>query len=178
MILLALGVLTWLLVGPSLTWLMRRRGYDPIPWLLLGLMWGPLAVILALAELAWPASDCPRVLAPGHVQQGSLDVLVNLDSSPRSVNAADKAMAHLRPRLRTLGLTRVLPRGCGRLAERRNAAELGRDAAALGVPDAHLVLLFGPAEQALRQYAATANYTVVVTTGQPGLAQALHKAGR
>ncbi|MFN2555540.1 MAG: hypothetical protein ABR592_01485 [Nitriliruptorales bacterium] len=169
MILLPLGVLTWLLVGPSLAWLMRRRGYDPFPWLLLGLMGGPLAVILAFGKLAWPTSDCPRVLAPGHVQQGNLDVLVNLDPSPRSVDAAAKALTHLRPWLRTLGLTRVLPRGGGRLAERRNAAELGRDAAALGVPGAHLVLLFGRPEQALRQYAATVNCTLVVATGRPGL---------
>ncbi len=91
MILVALGVLTWLLVGASLTWLMSRHGHDRVPWLLLGLMGAPLAVILALAELGWPTSACPRVLRPGQVQQGSLDVLVNLEPSPRSVEAAAKA---------------------------------------------------------------------------------------
>lgn len=178
MILVALGVVTWLAVGPSLAWLMRRHGYDPIPWLLLGLLCAPLAVILAFVELTWPTSYSPRVLAPGQMRQGSLDVLVNLDAWPRSLEAAAKALAHLRPRLRTLGLTRVLPRGGGRLAERQAAVELRRDAAALGVHGAHVVLLLGRPEQALGQYAATANYSPVITTGQPGLTHVLNQSGQ
>jgi hypothetical protein len=176
--LVALAVVAWLLVAPSLAWLMRRHGYDPIPWLLLGLLWSPLALILALVELVWPTPCAPRVLAPGRVQQGSLDVLVNLDSSPRSVEAAAKAIPQLRPRLRTLSLIRVLPRGVGPRIQQRNAGELRRDATALGGPDAQLVLLFGRPEQALGQYAATANHPLVITTGQPGLAQALRQGGQ
>ncbi len=127
MILVALVVLTSLLVAPSLAWLMHRNGYDAFPWFLLGLTSAPLAVILAFAELLWPTSYCPRVLAPGQVQHGSLDVLVNVDSSPRSLEAAAKILTHLRPRLRTLGLTRVLTAWPGSRPARKRSGSRRND---------------------------------------------------
>ncbi len=177
MVLVGFGVVTWLLVGPSLAWVMSRRGYDRTAWLLIGLLLPAIAVILALVELLWPASTSPRILTPGRVQPGSLDVLIHVDPSTGALESAN-VLAALRPRLRTLGLARVLPRGSGHLAERRTAGELCRDAEALGVPGAQLVVLFGCPQEALRHYATIANYSLVVTAERPRVAEALREGGQ
>lgn len=178
MVLVGLGVVTWLLARPTLARGMRRRGYDPTPWLLLGLLLPPAAVVLALVELLRPAPNYARVVRPGRVLPGGFDVLVNLDSSTRALEAAATVLAALRPRLRTLGLARVLPRGCGRLWERQVTAELCRDAEALGVPGAQLMVLFGRPQDALLHYGRHGQLRLVVTAEQPRLAQALRQSGQ
>ncbi len=145
-ILVAAGILTWLLVGPSLAWLMRPRGHDPVPWLLLGLIWAPLAVILAFAELVWPTSYSPRVLTPA---KSSREASTYWSTS---IPHHDRWRPQPRPWL-------TYARGCAPWA--------------LGVPGAQVVLLFGrpgtapPAVRRQRQLLTGGQHRTASTRSRP-----------
>ena len=88
-----LGVfVTWAAIGVASAVVMGRRGYAPFSWLILGSVFGPLVVPIALSrhqlvrELPLPVSVA--------TWEGPVDVLVGIDGSPESVAAA-KVVARL-----------------------------------------------------------------------------------
>ncbi len=65
---------------------MGRLGHSPYAWGLLGLLLGPIALLLALVEVR---NERPwtRLVASGDPGGGPVDVLVGIDGSPESAAA-------------------------------------------------------------------------------------------
>lgn len=88
-----------------------------------------------------------------------------------------KALAGLRPRLRRVGLARVLSKGGPRADERR--ADQGLREAASDFDHAELALLFGRPDVAIAEYAASGGYGFVLTARPDSMLSArLTEAGR
>jgi hypothetical protein len=170
-------VVVWLCSAVALSGFMARRGYDRASWWIVSMLIGPAAVPLALFELVAPTGRQPVVLQTGEVWDGDLDVVVHIDATPQSRDAARASAELLGPWLHRLTLVKVLPRSGGRLAERLATEEL-RHLGATDAPVAGLVLVFGPPESALPEYATTEGCTVaVLASGDEATTRAMRATG-
>ncbi|MGH2668473.1 MAG: hypothetical protein ACRDH5_05015 [bacterium] len=175
-VIVVLSVIVWLSIPPVLSKAMARRGYDRGSYLVIGALFGPLAVVLAAMEVLFDVPESPRILEWGRTGRGDLSVLVVLDEEPATSPSTD-ALAEIAPHLRRLGLTRVLPIGGPRLDEREAERALRQAAIGLGQPE--LALLFGRPDVAIADHAAAARYDVVVTPRpDPLLSARLKASGR
>ncbi|MGH8999168.1 MAG: hypothetical protein ACRDY7_07230 [Acidimicrobiia bacterium] len=171
---IVLSVVVWLSIPPLLSRAMARRGYDSGSWLVVGTLFGPVAVVFAAMELLFEVPEPPRILEEGRTGPGDLSVLVVVDGEP-TTSPPTTALTGLGPRLRRLGLAKVLPRGGPREDERRAGEALRRAATGLAHPE--LALLFGRPEVAVAEHAATGGYDVVVTSLPDRLLSARLKEG-
>ena len=159
-VLIVLGVVVWLSIPPLLSRAMRRRGYDGGSWMVVGLLFGPVAVALAALEVVYGVKEGARILEAGLTGKGEVSILVVLETdSPTPPPTA--GLAEVRPHLRRLGLALVLPKGGPRLYERQAQQTLRR--AAIGLDRPEIALLFGRADVAIAAHAAAGAYDVVVT---------------
>ena len=157
---IVLGVMVWLSIPPLLSRAMRRRGHDGGSWLVVGLLFGPVAVALAAFEVRFDVPQGPRILEAGRTGTGDLSILVVLEAeSPAPWPMA--ALAELSPNLRRLGLAQILPKGGPQLEERLAEQALRRAATGLAHPE--IALLFGRPDLAIAAHAAARAYDVVVT---------------
>lgn len=159
--LIAAVVLAWLSLAWAPSWLMGRRGHERAAWWTLAMLMGPAAVPLAVLELLVPVDRRAVLVERGQVLDGDLSVLVQVDATPESRDAASAANDLLAPWLRRLCLVRVLPKGGPGLREDLAAHEL-RQQAADWAPEASLALVFGSPDTALCEYATSEGYGMVV----------------
>jgi nucleotide-binding universal stress UspA family protein len=103
---LALLMATFVCIGFVLAIVMGRLGHSPYAWGLLGLLLGPIALLLALVEVR---NERPwtRLVASGDPGGGPVDVLVGIDGSPESAAAATTALDLLGGRVGRLTLVAV-----------------------------------------------------------------------
>ena len=157
----ALGA--WLVIGFALGVVMQRRGYSGFGWGVVGMVLGPIGVLVALFVHVAPKSD--ETIAFGIAGGGPVDVLVGIDGSDVSLAAAVAAAEVLGPRLGRYTLAAVEPLDATPEEEASGhaALEAARSAAAdgslrlVGVrPGA--VLLHGRPADALRRYAQDEGY--------------------
>jgi nucleotide-binding universal stress UspA family protein len=169
-----LVVTAWVAAGACLAVVMRRRGHELFPWLLPGVVFGPLLVPYAWDQLRRDRDAHPHVFSAGAKGTGAVDVLVGLDGSPESRAAMRAAVALLGPRIGRFALATVLDfetampdvellEDAGWVdARRRFAAELAGTAATIeGVAPA-TVLLGGPPARSLAEYAEEHGYELLV----------------
>jgi len=83
-------VAVWLLVGCAVGFAMVRRGHSPYLWLVL-VVFGPLSVLFAIGARDDAARSGPTVTASGEVADGPLHLLVGVDGSQASRDAATVA---------------------------------------------------------------------------------------
>lgn len=159
--LIAAVVLAWLGLAWALSWLMGRRGHERAAWWTLAILMGPAAVPLAVLELLAPVDRRAVLVETERVLDGDLSVLVHIDATPESRDAASAANDLFAPWLRRLCLVRVLPTGGPGLMEDLAAQEL-RQQAADWAPGASLALAFGRPDTALCEHATSEGYGVVV----------------
>jgi hypothetical protein len=176
-VMIVLGVLVWLSIPPLLSRAMRRRGYDGGSWMVVGLLFGPVAVALAIVEVLYlgvPAGS--RILDAGLTGTGEVSILVVFEAgSPTPAPTA--GLAEVRPYLRRLGLAQILPKGGPRLDERQAQQMLGR--AAIGLDHPEVALLFGRPDLAIAAHAVAGAYDVVVTArADPLVSERLAAIGR
>jgi nucleotide-binding universal stress UspA family protein len=75
---------TFVCIGFVLAIVMGRLGRSPFAWGLLGLVLGPIAMLLALVEVRNERPWWTRLVASGDPGSGPVDVLVGIDGSPES----------------------------------------------------------------------------------------------
>ena len=131
---LSLLLATFACIGVVLAIVMGRLGYSWFGWGLLGLVLGPIGLLLALAEGRKERPWWTRLVASGDRGGGPVDVLVGSDGSPESAAAATAALELLGGRVGRLTMVAVTDRDdsyAGREERLRLEAELERQAAAV-----------------------------------------------
>jgi hypothetical protein len=173
---IVLSVAVWLSIPPVLSRVMARHGCDRTSYLVVGALFGPLAIVFAVLEVLFDVPERARILDEGRTGQGDLSVLVVV-SGESATSPPTKALAGLRPRLRRVGLALVLPKGGPRADERRADQALREPASAFDHPE--LALLFGRPDVAIPEHADSGGYDLVFTSGaDPALSARLTEAGR
>jgi len=175
---LSLLMVTFACIGFVLAIVMGRLGHSPYAWGLLGLVLGPIALLLALVEVRRERPWWTRLVASGNPGRGPADVLVGIDGSPESAAAATAALELLGDRVGRLTLvavTEVDDSVAGREERERLRQELERQAEAVRawlrerdvpvqakqlVPE--LQLMSGPAARILDAIAAEDGYGLLV----------------
>jgi len=131
---LALLMATFVCIGFVLAIVMGRLGHSPYTWGLLGLLLGPIGLLLALVEVRRERPWWTRLVASGDPGSGPVDVLVGVDGSPESTAATTAALELLGGRVGRLTLVAVTDLDdsyAGREERARLQAELERQAAAV-----------------------------------------------
>ena len=143
---LSLMMATFACIGFVLAIVMGRLGNSPFAWGLLGLLLGPIALLLALVEVRNERRWWTRLVASGDPGGGPVDVLVGIDGSPESAAATTAALELLGGRVGRLTLVAVTDLDdsyAGREEQMRLQGELERQAEAVR---AWLRKLDGPAQ--------------------------------
>jgi nucleotide-binding universal stress UspA family protein len=154
----------WVALGLVVGWVMGRRGFEPYTWTLLGVVLGPIAVVIAVAWLVRPPSWEPQLLRAGDVDRraGTIDVLVAWDGSPEARAALRAVESLVADRVGRLTFTRVVaidaPPDVVHAAEAEleaacEASDVGRSPST--------VLLRGQPAVALKEYAHRLGYDVL-----------------
>jgi nucleotide-binding universal stress UspA family protein len=133
---LSLLMVTFACIGLVLAIVMGRLGHSPFAWGLLGLVLGPIALLLALVEVRNERPWWTRLVASGDPGSGPVDVLVGIDGSPESAAATTAALELLGDRVGRLTLvavTDVDDSVAGREERVRLQGELKRQAEAVRV---------------------------------------------
>jgi nucleotide-binding universal stress UspA family protein len=131
---LSLLMATFACIGFVLAIVMGRLGRSPFAWGLLGLLLGPIALLLALVEVRNERPLWTRLVASGDPGGGPVDVLVGIDGSPESATATTAALELLDGRVGRLTLVAVTDLDdsyAGREERARLQGELERQAEAV-----------------------------------------------
>ena len=131
---LSLLLATFVCIGLVLAIVMGRLGYSSFTWGVLGLVLGPIALLLALSSVRSGRPSWSRLVAGGDPGSGPVDVLIGIDGSPESAAAASAALDLLGDRVGRLTLVAVTAIDDslgGREEQARLQAELERQAQAL-----------------------------------------------
>ena len=104
---LSLLMATFACIGLVLAIGMGRLGRSSFAWGLLGLLLGPIALLLALVEVRDERPWWTRLVATGDPGGGPVDVLVGIDGSPESTAATTAALELLGGRVGRLTLVAV-----------------------------------------------------------------------
>ena len=175
-VMIVLGVVVWLSIPPLLSRAMRRRGYDGGSWMIVGLLFGPVGVAMAVLEVLYYVPERPRILQAGLTAKGELSILVVLEADSPTPPAT-AGLAEVSPYLRRLGLAQTLPMG-GPLLDQRQAEQTLRRAA-IGLAHPEIALLFGRPDVAIPAHAVAGGYDIVVTAqANPLLSERLAANGR
>jgi nucleotide-binding universal stress UspA family protein len=131
---LSLLMATFACIGLVLAIVMGRLGHSAFAWGLLGLLLGPIALLLALVEVRNERPWWTRLVASGDPGGGPVDVLVGIDGSPESAAATTAALELLGGRVGRLTLVAVADLDdsyAGREERARLQGELKRQAEAV-----------------------------------------------
>jgi nucleotide-binding universal stress UspA family protein len=121
--------------GGSAAAVLGRIGHSPFAWGVLGLVLGPIALLLALVAARNEPAPA-RLVASGVPGSGPVDVLVGIDGSPESGAATTAALDLLGARVGRLTLvavTEIDDSVAGRREQRRLRDELERQAEAVRI---------------------------------------------
>jgi hypothetical protein len=173
---IVLSVIVWLSIPLVLSRAMARRGFDGLSYLVVGLLFGPVAVVFAVMDVLFDVPEPARILQQGRTGPGDVSVLVVVGGESTS-SPSTAALASFGRNLRRLGLAQVLPKGCAREDERRAERGLRQAAADAGHPE--LALLFGRPDSAVSEHAVARGYVVVITPRPDQLlSEMLRRSGR
>ncbi|MEX0755365.1 MAG: universal stress protein [Actinomycetota bacterium] len=158
----------WVAIGSIVTFVMGRRGHDLFNWGVLGAVFGPLVIFLALdAARHEPEATAPRQVRVGTPGPGPVQVLVGIDGSAESTAAMSHAIDLLGDRIGQLTLAAVIDHDAARTARPWGAAAdaeraLETCAASVVAWDPETVVLAGAPGAALLQHATDKDYDLLV----------------
>lgn len=160
----------WVVVGMITAVMMRRRGHTLAGWLVLGVLFGPFTISLAIAARSREETAVPTTVFEGERVLGQIDVLVGFDGSPESEAALRHAVRMLGPGISRLAIATVVdfeaaqPDAVAASREVRDAAIAEAEGAAATVqwPRPEVVILGGRPADALGHFATTEGFDVVV----------------
>lgn len=159
---LLLLMVTFLCIGFVLAVVMGRLGHSAFAWGLLGVVLGPIALVVALLSVRSRHPSWSRLVAGGYPGSGPVDVLIGIDGSRDSAAAATAALDLLGDRVGRLALvavTAIDDSVAGREEQARLQAELERQAQALQIAQRGRAQS-GRAEQTVKP-------ALVMRSGQP-----------
>jgi len=168
---------TWATIGVVLAMVMGRRGHNGFGWLVLGMLLGPLGVVMAIdagrhdEQLLPTAASDPVPAARG---PGTVDVLVGYDGSPESAGAPQAVVDLLGDRLGRLTVVTVVPYGGLHDQERLARERLGGLAARTPGRVCEFEIVHGHPSDALRECAIEGGYDLLaVGTRGVGITKAI-----
>jgi nucleotide-binding universal stress UspA family protein len=158
---LFLVVAGWMAMGLVAALLMGRRGHDPFRWWVLGAVFGPLVLILAIEGVLAERESPAATIEQGREGEGPIRVLVGIDGSAESLASLRAVTAVLGPRIGRLTLATVVPFD-GTLPE-TDAGQVMIEAARV-VADFHptTVVLHGEPAHELGAFAEREGFDVLV----------------
>lgn len=161
--LLVVVAVTWLAIGLGLSVVLGRRGHDRFSWFVLGAIFGPFALVLAVDALRHDEPHEPLTVAASPVehQPEAVDLLVGYDGSKESRAAIDSAVGLFGVQLGRLTLATVIPFDGGYANERRARSALEHEADRLGWLAPELQILRGQPATALAAAAVDGGYDVL-----------------
>lgn len=162
--LLLAAAAAWVAIGVTAGLAMGRRGHDPYSWLLLGVVFGPLVIPLAVLSACEDRAG-PHEVRVGEAGAGPVDVLVGLDGSDASEAALRAAMKLLGGRIGRLALATVLEHGATpslRRDEERAVEMLSALASSIPRREAATAILRGDPAAALTKHATENGYGLLV----------------
>jgi len=158
----------WVGQAIGLSRLMDRRGFHPLPWVVVPLLIGPAGWLVALLRyLSGP--PLPEIVRRGNPGTGSLDVfdvfvLLERDEVPVQISAQ---LTRLMPYCHRLVLARVI-RTDGHTDIKRDAeAFLHQIARDMGSNDAELQILFGNTRRAVREIHGKSVFSLILRSDKP-----------
>jgi nucleotide-binding universal stress UspA family protein len=160
--LLLVVMVAWPLIGISLALVLGRRGHDAAGWLLLGALFGPFAVLLALDSVEHDeAITAELIAAPTRHNDGARDVLVGFDGTPGSWAALTYVQRAFGDRIDRLTVANAVPFDCGHMDEREARAVL-EEARRTAQPGLGLEIVHGRLSTALNELAHREAYDLLV----------------
>ena len=127
------SVIIWLAIPPVLSRAMKRRGYDGLFSMILGGLYGPVAVVFAVIDILFEVAEPPGVVQTGQTGEGDLSVLVVVGGDAMT-SPPMAALAGLGLRLPHLALAKVPPRGGPERRSGRPSAAFARRRAPCPIP--------------------------------------------
>ena len=172
----AIGV-CWLAIGLVLAIAMGRRGHNSFGWLVVGMIMGPLGIVLAIDARRHDEQLRPAPLAPHRPsvsRRGPVDVLVGYDGSSESAAAVKAVVKLLGRRLGRLTVATVVSYGDVPHLERIAREKLQSLAGPRSAGARQFEILHGHPSVALAQRAAEGGYNLIaVGTRGAGLSKAI-----
>jgi len=162
----------WGTTGALFAVALHTRGHKLLPWLVLGLAFGPLTPLLAMDATRAQGASAPITLREAEESGGALSVLVGLDESPSS----DAALVWVRENLMPLGVRVTLATAIDSESaanpvafddKARAEAHLAVAAESLG-ESVGIAILPGRAVDALPRYALEHSHDVIVVGQHEG----------
>jgi nucleotide-binding universal stress UspA family protein len=177
-------VAVFVLIGAATAVVMGRRGHDPWMWGVLGALFGPLVVPLAISGNRRDADTTEISLRTGVASANHVAVLAGVDGSPESIAATRAAVDLMADRLGSLTLATVVDldaidainanRSEPSVFERDAQALLDRAAAQIGAANPATVILGGRPDEALATYARRHDIDVIAIGARgSGLSEAV-----
>jgi nucleotide-binding universal stress UspA family protein len=97
----------WIAIGLAVPFVMARRGHDAFAWLVVGMVLGPLAIVLAFDSARYAETLESVVVEKGEANTG-LAILVGYDGSTHAQHALAR-LEDLGGRIGRLTIARVVP---------------------------------------------------------------------
>ena len=97
----------WIAIGLAVPFVMARRGHDAFRWLMVSMVLGPLAILMATDSARYGESLDPVVVTKGDDHDG-LAILVGYDGSRHAQKAVERAEV-FGDRVGRLTIARVVP---------------------------------------------------------------------
>jgi nucleotide-binding universal stress UspA family protein len=159
--LLPFVLLAWIGLGAVQALFLGRRGFDGLSWFLIGVVLGPLSVLVAWNCVRRDERLQPRTLRDGVPGRGPTDVLIGFDGSPESRAAIRAVEDTVGAQLGRVALATVLHFDDPPEDEHRRVAALE----AVGAPIAgvlpELIVVRGHPATALADAARVGNFDVL-----------------
>lgn len=169
---LAIGLVAagWLSTGLVVAYLLHRRGHEFRTMAVLGAVLGPLFIGLAVHYARNRERVAPIPLSTGQRSGGPIDVLVGLDGGQGSPEELRAALRMFEPRLGRVTLARAIDFESAddddwSDAKTAAAAELESWANCVSGSQPSTVLIPGPPEHALADYAVRERYDLLILAG-------------
>jgi nucleotide-binding universal stress UspA family protein len=157
---IAIGI--WIGIGGIEAILLGRRGFDGFSWVLMGMVLGPLSMVVAWDSVRRDARLAPTVIrTAGARRRDGLDVLIGFDGSPECRATADAVATTFGDRLGRVAVVSVGYFDDAPVHEAQLRAALEAEGARLRSLAPDLVLVSGHPATALAQEAASGGYDIV-----------------
>ena len=158
--------MSFIAIGVAASVFMGRRGHNPLAWLLLGAILGPLVIPVIAVAVNEERMRQRREVVGGTNAGGAVDVLVGIDGSPEAEAALHAAASLFGPLIGRLTLATVedFDTAGSRTPlefERRAVGTLERVASSVEAQRPSAVILTGRPADALMRYAADDGYEVI-----------------
>lgn len=156
-------IAVWLLLGVAVSVVLGRRGHDSASWLVLGILLGPLSILLAVDVVRHDEVLAVELVGEGPVpvRTEGIRVLIGYDDSPDAHAVIKVVLDLMETRLQCLTLARVLPFDGGRLDEAAARASLVEEARRLTDVPIELEIIHGRPAVALLETACAGRFDLL-----------------